>query len=185
MERFKIRVSNEDESLRVQKELFRRGYHWSIRDKTPCHLKERFLFVRILENKRLSVSNHLRDFNNSSAKEITVEELFKESQIIEIEKYAKQWVNQATPPPCGFDDDPKRWSKWSDENDKKWKSFLKQLPSSLRKKFKSNVLGIKTSYWIPIPELKKQIEIEFKIKDLEEKGYVVTKEMAKISGGKR
>ena len=175
MERFKIRVSNEDESRRVQKELFRRGYHWSIRDKTPCHLKERFLFVRTLENKRLSVSNHLRDFNNSSAKEITVEELFKESQIIEIEKYAKQWVNQATPPPCGFDDDPKRFDEWCKKSDKEYPSVLARLPSHLRKIYKGNVRGLKTLSWIPIPELKKQIEIEFKIKDLEEKGYVVTK----------
>lgn len=93
----------------------------------------------------------------------------------EIEKYAKQWVNQTEEPPCRLDDDPKRYREWSDKMTKKWQSFLKQLPSRFRKKYRETILGVKTSCWVAILELKEQIEIEYKIKDLEEAGYVVTK----------
>lgn len=95
--------------------------------------------------------------------------------MFELEKYAKQWVNQTEEPPCRLDDDPKRYREWSDEMTKKWQAFLVQLPSPYRKKFISNVLGVKTSFWIAIPTLKKQIEIEYKIKDIEKEGYIITK----------
>jgi len=95
----------------------------------------------------------------------------------EIEKYAKQWINQATPSPCKLDDDANRFSEWCKKSDQEWQSFLKQLPAHLRKKYRDLILGERTSCWIPIPELKKQIEIEFKIRDIEKEGYIVTKKI--------
>ena len=49
MKSFKIRVSNEDESLRVQEELFRRGYDWPNGKKQPQATKEAFLFFSKIE----------------------------------------------------------------------------------------------------------------------------------------
>lgn len=74
MKDFKIRVKNEEESRKVQEELFRRGCKWQGGENIPSFLGNRFLFVY---EKYITYANanELKYFKEYSLPEITVKQL--------------------------------------------------------------------------------------------------------------